>query len=53
MLIENYDRGGAKYPPASDQIFIDAWNVAIEQYETAFSGLTIFLGPMPAMIYRP
>ena len=45
MLIKNYDRGGANYPPTLDQIFIDAWTVAIKKYETTFSGLTIFLGP--------
>jgi hypothetical protein len=29
----------------SDQAFIDAWKKTIDAYETAFSGVTLFLGP--------
>ena len=29
----------------SDQVFVDEWNYAIDQYEQIFHGLTIFLGP--------
>ena len=29
----------------SDQVFVDEWNDAIDEYERIFHGLTIFLGP--------
>jgi len=41
-LITKSSPRGADYAK-SDQIFVDEWNYAIDQYEQIFHGLTIFL----------
>ncbi len=44
LIVNAFPDKGYNYAQ-SDQVFIDAWQRAIEKYQSTFSGLTLFIGP--------